>query len=293
MSQQHLFCFGLGFTGSALGETLLKDGWNVSGTCRTEEEQSELKKRGFDAYRFDGTRYEIELLESLASANHILSTIPPGDTDDPVLFSFKQHLAQKENLSWVGYLSTTGVYGNRDGSWVDEDSETRPISHRGQKRLATEQAWQNLLEQHSVPLHIFRLSAIYGPGRNSLKRVLEGKARRIDQPGLLFSRIHLADLVQVLYASIKNPSPGRIYNVGDDLPAPPEKVIRFACELLNTSPPPLKTIEEAGLSNLAKSFYEDSKRVSNKRMKKELGVRLLYPDYKAGLTDLLKTLDRD
>ncbi len=292
-SPPHLFCFGLGYAGSALGENLLKQGWRVSGTCRIAAEQPRLIQRGFDAYIFDGTGHDAELLKSLAQATCILSTVPPGDAGDPVLKFFEKYFTHCAHLSWVGYLSTTGVYGNRDGQWVDEDSETRPVSLRGQRRLAAERDWQVLEEHHQIPLHIFRLSAIYGPGRNSLLRVLNGKARRIDQPGLIFSRIHLDDLMQVLYASINKMLPGRIYNVGDDLPAPPEEVIRFACQLLNTTPPPLKTIEEAGLSELATSFYQDSKRVSNQRIKKELGVELKFPDYRAGLTQLFKTMDRD
>ncbi len=293
MSKKHLFCFGLGYTGNALGNILLKEGWQVSGTCRTTKEQSELNLQGFKTYRFDDAHTEAGLLESLTSASHLLSTVPPGNSGDPILPFLEKNLIKTDSFSWAGYLSTTGVYGHRDGRWVDENSETRPLSLRGQKRLIAEQAWQNLSNQYSLPLHIFRLSAIYGPGRNSLLRVLEGKARRIDQPGLFFSRIHLTDLVQVLRASIEKPSPDHIYNVGDDLPAPPEEVIRFACELLNIDPPPLVPLEKCEMSDLAKSFYQDSKRVSNSRIKNELGVRLEFPDFKAGLTSLFKNMKQN
>ncbi|QPJ62548.1 MAG: SDR family oxidoreductase [Candidatus Nitronauta litoralis] len=291
MSKKHFFCFGLGYTGTALCELLLKEGWSVSGTCRTKIEQSALNSLGFNTCLFDGASSETKLLESLASASHLLSTVPPGESGDPILPFLEKHLKNTGGFSWVGYLSTTGVYGHRDGSWVNEDSETNPQSVRGLKRLAAEQAWTNLSKQYSLPLHIFRLSAIYGPGRNSLLRVLDGKARRIDRPGLFFSRIHLTDLIQVIRASIEASNPGRIYNVGDDLPTPPEEVIRFACELLNIEPPPLVPLEKCEMSDLAKSFYQDSKRVSNSRIKKELGVHLIYPDFKSGLTALFKNLN--
>lgn len=287
---RHLFCFGLGYTGRALGLALLESGWRVSGTCRTPEEQAALSALGFDVFKFDGTESSAGLDEALATARCVLSTVPPGEGGDPVLHCFGDVLSSRKNLEWVGYLSTTGVYGDRQGGWVDEDSPTEPESERGHRRVLAENAWLDLFDRHQHPVHVFRLAAIYGPGRNTLKRALEGKARRIDMPGVVFSRIHVDDVVRVLLASMAKPHPGRVYNLADDTAAPPEEVVRFACGLLGLEPPPLIPLEEAGLSPLGVSFYQDSKRISNQRIKKELGVSLLYPDYRVGLESLLDTL---
>jgi nucleoside-diphosphate-sugar epimerase len=188
----------------------------------------------------------------------------------------------------VGYLSTTGVYGDRDGGWVDESSALKPTGERGRRRLAAEAAWLELHRRARLPVHIFRLAGIYGPGRSALDAVRAGRAQRIDKPGQVFSRIHVADIVQVLRASMARPDPGAIYNLCDDDPAPPEAVIAFACELLGVPKSPLVPFAEARLSEMARSFYADNKRVSNRRIKEQLGVRLAYPSYKDGLRALLK-----
>ncbi|MCA9483690.1 MAG: SDR family oxidoreductase [Nitrospina sp.] len=291
-STKHLFCFGLGYTGRALGEALSKEGWRVSGTCRTAAEAETRSARKFDVFLFDGIHCGDGLKDALASADCVLSTVPPGDNGDPVLNGFRDVLSQKKNLEWAGYLSTTGVYGDQQGGRVDEDSPTEPESARGLRRVEAERGWRELFTRHRLPIHLFRLAAIYGPGRNALKRALEGTARRVEKPGLVFSRIHVDDVVQVLRASIRKPYPGRVYNLADDAPAPPEAVVRYACDLLELPPPPLQTLEEAGLSPLGVSFYQDSKRVANDRIKQELGVSLLFPDYRAGLRKLLETLER-
>ncbi len=291
MNRRHLFCFGLGYTGKALGDALLQSGWRVSGTCRTPGKKETLIKAGYETFLFENAEFDPGLVGALADADCVLSTIPPSADGDPVLSRFHDALVSGNSRSWVGYLSTTGVYGNRDGAIVDEDSPTQPDSERGQRRVEAEARWMELLTEYHLPVHLFRLAAIYGPGRNALARALSGKAKRIDKPGLVFSRIHIEDVVQVLRASVDRGHPGRAYNLADDEPAAPEEVVRFACDLLKMEPPPLQALSEAGLSPLGFSFYQDNKRVANERIKSELRVSLRFPDYRVGLTHLLATLD--
>ncbi len=193
-------------------------------------------------------------------------------------------------MKWVGYLSTTGVYGDRGGDWVDEDSPLEPTTARGQRRLEAERSWLRLHSDFGLPVHLFRLAGIYGPGRNTLLNVRDGSAKRIIKPGQIFSRIHVEDIAGVLAASIAKPNPGRAYNVCDDEPCPPQEVVAFAADLLGLPLPPEIPFEQAELSPMAKSFYADSKRVSNRRIKTELGYKLIYPNYRDGLRALLPTL---
>jgi nucleoside-diphosphate-sugar epimerase len=218
-----------------------------------------------------------------------LLSAPPDAAGDPVLASHANDLAAARP-SWLGYLSTTGVYGDRAGEWVDEQTPPAPQSERAMRRLAAEQAWLAWGRAHEMPVHIFRLAGIYGPGRNQLESLREGTARRIVKPGQVFSRIHVEDIANVLEASIAKPNAGAIYNVCDDEPAPPHEVIEYAAKLLNTTPPPLERFEDAArsMSEMALSFYADSKRVRNERIKTELGVALGYPTYREGLMALLK-----
>jgi nucleoside-diphosphate-sugar epimerase len=184
-------------------------------------------------------------------------------------------------------LSTTGVYGDRGGDWVDESSALAPTGARGSRRAAAERGWLDLYRRHNVPLHVFRLAAIYGPGRSPFAALRAGTAKRIDKPGQVFSRIHVEDLASVLCASMTQPRPGAVYNVCDDDPAPPEAVVAHAALLLGMPPPPLLPLAEAGLSPMALSFYGDNKRVRNRLIKEELGITLRYPDYRAGLAAIL------
>jgi nucleoside-diphosphate-sugar epimerase len=192
----------------------------------------------------------------------------------------------RAQFHWASYLSTTGVYGDRHGDWVDETSPLAPTTERGHRRLTAETQWQSL----GLPMHIFRLAGIYGPGRNQLVSILDGSAKRIVKPGQIFSRIHVEDIAGVLAASIARPNPGQAYNVCDDEPCPPQEVVAFAAALLKRAAPPEIAFADADLSPMAKSFYAESKRVSNQRMKEELGYKLLYPTYREGLTALLSTL---
>jgi len=225
--------------------------------------------------------------QRLAPVTHLLISIPPDAEGCPVLGTHGADIAALKNLRWVGYLSSTNVYGDRAGGWVDEATPPQPEGARGRNRLAAEEAWRALRRAHGVPVHIFRLAGIYGPERNALTAVKAGTARRIVKPGQVFSRVHVADLVAVLRASMARPDPGAIYNVCDDTPTPPDEVIAHAAALLGVPPPPAEDFATAALSPMARSFYDDNKRVSNRRIKDELGIVLRYPSYREGLAALL------
>jgi nucleoside-diphosphate-sugar epimerase len=220
----------------------------------------------------------------LRDVTHLLSSVPPDAQGDPVIAAHRAEIdAVAPSLAWIGYLSTTGVYGDRAGGWVDEASALRPSGERGRRRLAAELQWLSLKQ----PAHLFRLAGIYGPGSSALDTVREGRARRVVKAGQVFSRIHVEDIAQVLEASIKRPNPGAAYNVCDDDAAAPADVVTFACALLNVAPPPEVPFAQADLSPMARSFYDDNKRVSNTRIKRELGVALRYPSYRDGLPAIL------
>ncbi len=284
-----LFCFGLGYTALALADELMGEGRRVAGTCRGTGKAEELRARGIDVFVFDGTASLASARTVLEGTTHVLVSTPPGPDGDPVLAFHAPEIAAltKRGLEWLGYLSTTGVYGDRGGGWVDETSPLAPSGERGRRRAAAESGWLELWRKHRVPVHVFRLAGIYGPGRNALRQVRAGTARRVHKPGQVFSRVHVADIAATLRASMARPNPGSVYNLCDDLAAPPDEVVAYACELLGVASPPLVSIADAALTPMARSFYEDNKRVRNDRIKAELAVRLKYPDYKAGLSALL------
>ncbi|MBT4897476.1 MAG: SDR family oxidoreductase [Nitrospina sp.] len=281
-----LFCFGLGFSSLALAESLLPKGWHVSGTCRGSDRQDAIKVN--NTFLFDGSCATPEISKAISSATHLLITIPPQLSGDVVLENCSEEISKASHLQWIGYISSTGVYGDAQGEWVDESSPLRGSTDLNRRRVEAESAWLKLGQDHGLPVMIFRCVCIYGPGRNLLVSVQQGRARRIDKPGLVFSRIHAEDLVQTLTASMKKPQPGEIYNVSDDCPCPPAEAVKYAFDLLGVEPPPLIPYEKADLSPTAKGFYNTNKRISNKKIKEELGVKLCYPDYRSGLKALLK-----
>ena len=203
-----------------------------------------------------------------------------------MLDAHAQDLRTVPTLRWAGYLGTTAVYGDRQGGWVDEETPLEPTLARADRRARAEAAWQG----SGLPVHIFRLAGIYGPGRNAFTNLRDGTARRIVKPGQVFSRIHVEDIATILEASMAQPRPGRIYNVCDDEPAPPQDVVAYAARLLGIEPPPEQAYETAQLSPMARTFYKDNRRVRNARIKEELGVRLAYPTYREGLQSLLGSL---
>ena len=272
-----LLSIGHGFSARALSDLLIAEGWRVIGTTRSAEKAEKLKAQGIEAVIWPGNALPI------SDVTHLLTSVAPNDESDPVLSRHSEELKAAKNFEWVGYLSTTGVYGDHGGAWVDEDTPLTPSTKRGEARTRAESEWSQL----DLPLHIFRLAGIYGPGRGPFSKVRSGKARRIIKEGQVFGRTHVEDIAQVLYASIKHPNPGRAYNVCDDDPAPPQDVIAYAAELLGVPVPEAVNIEDAEMSEMARSFYAESKRVRNDRIKAELGVKLKYPDYKSGLRALL------
>lgn len=204
---------------------------------------------------------------------------------DPILATIEQELASNGDIQWIGYLSTTGVYGNTDGAVVDESTPTNPSGERGMRRVRAENQWLNLYQAYDMPVHIFRLPGIYGPTRSVFDQLRQGKSRRIHKPGHKFNRIHVDDIAATLIASLSQPNPGSIYNVCDDCPVEPSEVTTYACKLMGIEPPPTTKFEEAekSMSSMALSFWSDNRLVNNDRIKSELEVELIYSDYKAGL----------
>ena len=285
-----LFCFGLGYTAAHLGAILAAEGWGIAGTHRCRDgEPAPPSTKGMTSLCFGRGRQVSP--SALETANYLLISIPPDELGDPVLDEHAASIAAIPDLRWVGYLSTTGVYGDRDGDWVDENAELRPTGPRNRRRVAAEKAWLDLGQRHGLPVQVFRLAGIYGPGRSAIDTVRAGPARRVVKPGQVCSRTHVADITSVLRASMARPNPGAVYNVCDDDPAPPQDVVAFACALLGVPPPPEEPFDRARatMTEMAQSFYADSKRVANQRIKTELGVRLLYPDYRAGLSAIVAT----
>lgn len=280
-----LFCFGLGFSALALARRLKAAGWAVAGTTRSPERAAALGSEGVGAHIF--ARDHPLDPAALSGTTHLLVSIAPDAAGDPVLDVHEADIAALPDLGWIGYLSTTGVYGDWQGAAVDESSELRGAKGRNRRRIAAEAAWLALQSRRGLPVHVFRLAGIYGPGRSAIDQVRAGRARRIDKPGHLFSRIHVDDIATTLQASMARPNPGSIYNVCDDVPASAADVTAYACELLGVEPPPLIPLEAAGLSPMARSFWEDNRLVSNQRLHGELGVNLAYPDYRAGLRAIL------
>ncbi|MGP3696546.1 SDR family oxidoreductase [Rhodobacter sp. NSM] len=272
-----LLSLGHGYSARALARRLIPAGWRIIGTTRSPEKADLLAAEGVEPFLWPG-----DLGAILTRATHILASAAPGPDGDPFLAAHAGELAGS-GAEWVGYLSTTGVYGDHDGAWVDEETPLTPSTARGCARVAAERQWLDL----GLPLHIFRLAGIYGPGRGPFEKVRDGTARRIVKPGQVFSRVHVDDIAQVVEASMLHPDPGAVYNVCDDDPAPPEDVLGYAAELLGLPPPPEVPFDEAEMSPMARSFYAESKRVRNDRIKERLGVSLIHPDFRSGLRALL------
>jgi nucleoside-diphosphate-sugar epimerase len=284
-----LLCLGFGYTARVLAARRQALGESVAGTSQlvaAEREDGAVARIAFGAATPLG-----DLERALGRATHVLVSIPPGDAHagagDLVLARLAAAIASAHHIVWLGYLSTTGVYGDTAGAWVDETSERRPGNPRSIARAAAEDAWMALWRDRGVPVHVFRLAGIYGPGRSAIDQLRAGIARRIDKPGQVFSRIHVEDIANVLEASIARPRPGAIYNVADDAPAPAHEVVAHAAALLGAPAPALEPYDPERLSPTAREFYAETRRVRNDRIKRELGVVLRYPDYRSGLAAIL------
>lgn len=272
-----LLSLGHGYSARALARLLIPEGWQVIGTTRSAAKADAMRAEGVQPLQWPA-----DLGPALAQATHILASAAPDAQGDPFLRAVPE--IARSGAIWVGYLSTTGVYGDHKGDWVDETTPLTPASDRGRQRVLAESQWRAT----GLPVHIFRLAGIYGPGRGPFEKVRDGTARRIIKPNQVFGRIHVDDIAQVLAASIRRPNPGAAYNVCDDNPCPPEDVLSHAARLLGLPEPPAVPFDQAEMTEMARSFYGESKRTRNTLIKTELGVRLRYPDYPVGLRALLQ-----
>lgn len=279
-----MFIFGFGYTAKFLAKKLAGLDFRITGTSRHQALLQPLTDTSVELIDF--SRTEIEA--SLCSASHMLVSTPPSiELGDPVLSHFVDVIKKyAPQLEWIGYLSSTGVYGDHQGAWVDESSASISLGHQAALRLDAENAWISLAKNHQLPLHIFRIAGIYGPQRNALTRIAQGKTQTIYKENQYFSRVHVEDIAAVLMASIKKPNPMSIYNVADDEPAPSHLVDEYAAKLLHIPAPEKVPFELATLSPMAKEFYTHNRRVSNAKMKQELLVKLTYPTYREGLKTL-------
>ena len=277
-TMKRLLSLGHGYSATALARHLLSIGWEVVGTTRDAGRADAMRLGGVEPLLWPG-----DLTQALARATHVLISAAPGAGGDPFLAAARDQISASRP-EWVGYLSTTAVYGDHQGAWVDEETPVAPQSARAVARVQAERDWATT----GLPLHVFRLAGIYGPGRGPFEKVRDGTARRIIKPGQVFSRIHVEDIAATLMASIARPNPGAVYNVCDDEPAPPEDVLGYAAQLLSLPSPPEVAFEDAEMSPMARSFYAESKRVRNDRIKSELEVKLAYPSYRDGLAALLE-----
>lgn len=289
MSDMRLFCFGLGYTAERLALRLSAQGFAIAGTTRdVAAKRAALAQPSWELFEFDGTAPMLDPERALAGTTHLLHSIMPDEHGDPVLRWHADLLdaLPRSQLRFIGYLSTTGVYGDHEGAWVDEDSPRRPSKARTLRRVAAEDAWLARGAQ------VFRLAGIYGPGRSAIERVASGTAQRVIKPGKQFNRIHVDDAARVLELAIAQVGPerqhGRAYNVSDGHPAEAAEVIAHAAALLGVAPPPEVAFEDAQMSAMARSFWQDDVRVANTRIVEELKVELAYPDYRSGLADCLR-----
>jgi nucleoside-diphosphate-sugar epimerase len=287
-----LFCFGLGYSAEALARRLVGDGWQIAGTSRTADKTAHIAKLGYGAYLFDGETRGKDIAQALSDATHVLVSAGPGEHSDPVLQHYSDDLTHAKDLRWIGYLSTIGVYGDTGGTWVDEETPPHATSERAKRRTEAERKWLTFAEETDKRVQIFRLGGIYGPGRSAIDDLIEGTARRIVKPGQVFNRIHVEDIANVLITATGGRGHHAIYNVTDNEPAPPQDVIAFAAELLGVEPPPEMPFETADLSPMARSFYSANRRVSNSRIKSDLGAKLSFPSYREGLRDIFQKAAR-
>ncbi|MBM6595034.1 SDR family oxidoreductase [Microvirga pudoricolor] len=280
-----LFVFGLGYTSQAFIARYRDRFTTIAGTVRAAEKAARLSGKGIHVHALENAD-KAALLRDFREADVLLVSAGPSPDGDPCLARFGGELA-KSRMHWIGYLSTIGVYGDHGGGWVDETTPIAPATKRAKERIAAEKAWLAAGRETGKAVQIFRLAGIYGPGRNALVNLAQGKARRIVKPGQVFSRIHVDDIAAVLMASIEHPRPGAVYNVADNESGPPQDVIAYAAELAGIEPPPEIPFEKADMTPMAREFYADNKRVSNRLIREELGVKLIFPTYREGLKALL------
>ena len=286
-----LVVFGLGFTSEAFLRFAEGRFTSVIATVRTAEKAKRKTKPECEVVVFNEASADPRIAQALSEADAVLVSVGPDEAGDPVLRRFAREIETSTTLRWIGYLSTIGVYGDADGGWVDESVAPNPSHARTQRRVEVEQEWLALGARSRKATQIFRLAGIYGPGRNPIIN-LDQRAQRVIKKGQVFNRIHVDDIAQVLLASMAKPRNGAVYNVSDNEPAPPQDVLLFAAELIGREPPPEVPFEEAVMSEMARSFYADNKRVSNRLIREELGVVLRYPTYREGVGALARASTR-
>ncbi|MAL64066.1 MAG: NAD(P)-dependent oxidoreductase [Rhizobiales bacterium] len=282
-----LFCFGVGFTGLQTCEYFNDQKWITSGTTR---DRNKKVNPNIELIEYNPNKGKVYLSESLASSKILLISIAPDKNGDVVLKSNYEDIANalKTSVKRVIYLSTTAVYGDANGSTVDEKYKINPQSDRAKSRILAESQWTDLCDKFGVTLNILRLSGIYGTGRNQIRNLINGTAKRIIKEGHVFNRIHVADIARIIYMLSVSDIKSDIFNISDDMPAPPQDVVEFAARLLNIDPPEPVIFSEAILSEMARSFYSETKYIINQKIKEKLGLELKYPNYKLGLKDILK-----
>ena len=287
---KRLLIFGCGYSCSRLGKSLTHLGWEVFGTVRSHKKATEIENFGIKSVFFED---EEKLKAIMADEISILVSIPPSSDGDVVLERFASSIDFLfRNVNWLGYFSTTGVYGNYDGEWVNEDSQLKASFGLGKNRILAEKKWNEINRNMEIPLYIFRLSGIYGPCRSVIERLRSGVAKKIIKKDHYFNRIHVDDISGVVIKSLNFPDLAGIYNVSDDFPCPGYEVVEEAARLLGISPVEEVDFEDANLSEMAKKFYCDSKRISNKKLKEVLGYKLLFPNYETGLRSILQKTKR-
>lgn len=282
MNDRKLLIMGYGFSSQAIAQAAEKEFVQIAGTTRSAEKFDKLEADGVQPVVFTVDGDMAGVTAFLEQATHLLVSIGPGEDGDPVLNALGNAITDAPHLRWIGYLSTVGVYGDHNGAWVDEDTPPKPVSKRSIQRVAAETAWQELADKRSIPLAVFRLSGIYGPGRNAFMNMEKGTARRLVKPGQVFNRIHREDIGQAVALAMKG-NIGGIFNITDDEPSPPQDVVTYAHELAGRTPPPETDFETAELTPMARSFYGENKRVSNARSRQVLGMTYRWPNYRTSL----------
>ncbi|AWN36995.1 SDR family oxidoreductase [Methylobacterium radiodurans] len=282
----NLFVFGLGFSARRFAESQRGRFGQIRASVTDPEKARALSdETGFAVRAFGPEGADPCIAEDLAETDVLLVSVPPQPEGDPVLRAYREAIVGSR-IRWIGYLSTIGVYGDHGGAWIDEATEPAPLSARSRMRLAVENAWLDLGRETGKSVQVFRLSGIYGPGRNPIVKLREGRSQRIVKQGQVFNRIHIDDIAATLSASIDRPRPGAVYNVTDDEPAPPQVVTAYAAGIAGLPLPPEVDFETADLSPMARSFYGENKRVRNRLIREELGVELAFPTYREGLAAL-------
>jgi nucleoside-diphosphate-sugar epimerase len=283
----NLFCFGLGYSAETLVHLHGSRFASISGTVRTLDKANRLRAAGINAIVYAGGSGGPLVRAALESADALLVSAAPDEAGDPMLRQLRSELMDAENLRTAVYLSTVGVYGDHGGAWIDESASLKPTSERAKRRVAAEQAWTAFGEEHGVTVQLHRLAGIYGPGRNQIEDLRNGTARRIVKPGQVFNRIHVEDIAGAAMAGFLKPDIAGAFNICDNEPCPPQDVVAYGADLLGIPPPPETPFETAVLSEMARSFYSESKRCSNRRLRDVLGYAMRYPTYREGLKSLV------